>query len=65
MSGGRRRSRRRSVSGGKRKLNEYFKKMLEAKKHGDPQFTYKGKIYKREKTSGPLGYVYRGPEKRR
>ena len=32
------------------KLNEFFKKMMKAKKRNAPTFKYKGKTYKRKKT---------------
>ena len=32
------------------KLNEFFKKMMKAKKSNAPSFKYKGKTYKRKKT---------------
>ena len=34
-------------SGGKRKLNEYFKMLIKAKREKKESFTYKGKTYKR------------------
>ena len=49
---------KRNLSGGKRKLNEYFKRMLSAKKAGAKSFTYNnntyvGRIHKR------LGMIYK------
>ena len=41
------------MKGGKRKLNAYFKLMLDAKKKNKKSFTYKGKTYK--KTTSPNG----------
>ena len=38
----------------KRKMNEYFKKMLAAKKSGAKSFTYKDKTYKQTKTKTGL-----------
>jgi len=38
----------------KRKMNEYFKKMLAAKKSGAKSFTYKGNTYKQTKTKTGL-----------
>ena len=38
---------KRRKSGGKRKLNEYFKAMLHAKKHKSASFKYNGATYKR------------------
>ena len=37
-----------------KKLNEYFTKMLEAKKNNLPEFGYKGKTYKQVKTKTGL-----------
>ena len=42
----------------KRKVNEYFKMMLEAKKAGKPSFIYKGNTYKGTKHE-KLGMVYK------
>ena len=42
---------------GKRKLNEFFKVMLKAKKAGSASFKYKGKTYKGRKHHR-LGMVY-------
>jgi len=42
----------------KRKMNEYFKMMLAAKKAGKPSFVYKGHIYKGTKHPR-LGMVYK------
>jgi len=44
------RSSKRSQRGGKRKVNEFFKLMLNAKKHNKQEFRYKGKRYKAMKT---------------
>ena len=44
------RSSKRSQRGGKRKINEFFKLMLNAKKHNKQEFRYKGKRYKAMKT---------------
>ena len=44
------RSSKRSQRGGKRKINEFFKLMLNAKKHHKQEFRYKGKRYKAMKT---------------
>ena len=52
----RRSSRRRSKS--KRKLNAYFKKMLEAKRKGAPSFEYKGNTYVGKKHHR-LGMIYK------
>ncbi len=46
----RKRSSKRSQRGGKRKVNEFFKLMLDAKKHNKQEFRYKGKRYKAMKT---------------
>lgn len=46
----------------KRPLNEYFKKMLEAKESGASSFTYKGSTYKRKTVtlkSGATQVVYK------
>ena len=43
--------------GGKRKLNEYFKVMLAAKRSNAPSFVYKGTTYHGRK-NGRLGMVY-------
>ena len=52
--------------GGKRALNEYFKKMLDAKKKGLKEFKYKDKVYKRcevkAKTSSAILVYYTGSE---
>lgn len=37
-------------TGGKRKMNEYFKKMLQAKKNNDQSFTYKTNTYVQKTT---------------
>lgn len=37
-----------------KKLNEYFTKMLDAKKNNLPEFGYKGKTYKQVKTKTGL-----------
>lgn len=42
----------------KRKVNEYFKMMLEAKKAGKPSFVYKGNTYKGTKHER-LGMIYK------
>ena len=42
----------------KRKVNEYFKMMLEAKKAGKPSFIYKGSTYKGTKHE-KLGMIYK------
>jgi len=42
----------------KRKVNEYFKMMLEAKKEGKSSFVYKGNTYKGTKHD-KLGMVYK------
>jgi hypothetical protein len=42
----------------KRKVNEYFKMMLEAKKAGKPSFVYKGNTYKGTKHKR-LGMIYK------
>ena len=44
------RSSKRSQRGGKRKVNEFFKLMLNAKKHNKHEFRYKGKRYVAKKT---------------
>ena len=41
--------------GGKRKVNEFFKKMMQAKKSNAQSFEYKGKNYKRQ-TKGHLTF---------
>ena len=38
----------------KRKINDYFKKMLAAKKSGAVSFSYNGKTYKKKKTKTGL-----------
>jgi hypothetical protein len=55
LVGGKRKTRKQK--GGKRKLNGYFKLMLDAKKSEAPSFKYDGKTYKRVKR-GHL-YVYK------
>jgi|TARA_B110000971_G_C19850527_1_gene426878 hypothetical protein len=55
LVGGRRKTRKQK--GGKRKLNGYFKLMLDAKKREAASFKYDGKTYKRVKR-GHL-YVYK------
>ena len=57
QDGGRRR-RKTAKKGGKRKLNEFFKVMLKAKKAGAASFKYKGKTYKGRKHHR-LGMVYK------
>ena len=42
------------VRSGKRRLNEYFTKMLDAKKNNLPEFGYKGKTYKQFTTKTGL-----------
>jgi len=42
----------------KRKINEYFKMMLAAKKEGKPSFVYKGHTYKGTKHPR-LGMIYK------
>jgi|UniRef100_A0A6C0ENW8 hypothetical protein len=42
----------------KRKINEYFKMMLDAKKAGKPSFVYKGHTYKGTKHPR-LGMIYK------
>lgn len=45
------------TKGGKRKLNPYFKLMLQAKKNNQKEFNYNGKTYKQKKTkTGMLIY---------
>ena len=51
--GGKRRKKR-----GARKVNAFFKIMLDAKKHGKPSFKYKGKTYKGRKHAR-LGMIYK------
>jgi hypothetical protein len=53
-------SRKRSVkkSGSKRKLNAYFKKMLEAKRNKSASFMYKGKKYV-GRSHKRLGMIYK------
>ena len=46
------------LSGGGKKLNSYFKKMLAAKKANKPSFNYKGKKYVGTKHE-LLGMVYK------
>ena len=58
QDGGRRRRRKTAKKGGKRKLNEFFKVMLKAKKAGAASFKYKGKTYKGRKHHR-LGMVYK------
>ena len=41
------------------KLNEYFKKMLEAKKKNKPSFKYKGSTYKRSVSKKTKMVVYK------
>ena len=58
-----RRSRRQSRSGAtwredgktKRQPNEFFRKMLNAKRNEDESFQYKGKTYRRYYTEPPRG----------
>ena len=38
----------------KKKLNEYFKKMIKAKKSNAPSFTHNGKKYVKKKTKSGL-----------
>ena len=38
----------------KRKMNEYFKKMTQARKEGKKSFTYKGNTYKASKAKTGL-----------
>ena len=42
----------RKKKGGKRKVNEYFRRMLDAKKNKSPSFTYNGNTYKATKGGG-------------
>tara|TARA_B110000971_G_C19975408_1_gene484693 strand:- start:686 stop:862 length:177 start_codon:yes stop_codon:yes gene_type:complete len=49
-----RKSPKKKVKKVKRKMNEYFKKMLAAKKSGAKSFTYKGNTYKQTKTKTGL-----------
>ena len=58
QDGGRRRRRKTAKKGGKRKLNDFFKVMLKAKKAGAASFKYKGKTYKGRKHHR-LGMVYK------
>lgn len=59
QDGGRRRkTAKKAKKGGKRKLNEFFKVMLKAKKAGAASFKYKGKTYKGRKHHR-LGMVYK------
>jgi hypothetical protein len=49
MNGGKTLRKSNSTSSGtRRKLNDYFKKLLEAKKKGAASFMYKGKKYERK-----------------
>ena len=56
MHGGKRKSRKQK--GGKRKLNAFFKAMLEAKKSKAKSFSYKGKTYV-GKQHKRLGMIYK------
>ena len=56
MSGGKRKSRKKK--GGKRKLNAFFKAMLDAKKSKAKSFSYKGKTYV-GKQHKRLGMIYK------
>ena len=56
MHGGKRKSRKQK--GGKRKLNAFFKAMLEAKKSKAKSFSYKGKTYV-GKEHKRLGMIYK------
>ena len=58
QDGGRRRKTAKKGKKGKRKLNEFFKVMLKAKKAGAASFKYKGKTYKGRKHHR-LGMVYK------
>ena len=58
QQGGRRRKTAKKGKKGKRKLNEFFKVMLKAKKAGAASFKYKGKTYKGRKHHR-LGMVYK------
>ena len=59
QDGGRRRkTAKKGKKGKKRKLNEFFKVMLKAKKAGAASFKYKGKTYKGRKHHR-LGMVYK------
>ena len=49
---------RKSMKGGKRKLNAYFVKMLAAKKSKAASFTYKGNTYV-GKAHPRLGMIYK------
>ena len=58
QQGCRRRKTAKKGKKGKRKLNEFFKVMLKAKKAGAASFKYKGKTYKGRKHHR-LGMVYK------
>ena len=58
QGGRRRKTAKKGKKGKKRKLNEFFKVMLKAKKAGAASFKYKGKTYKGRKHHR-LGMVYK------
>ena len=49
---------RRKRGGGKRKMNAYFQKMVQAKKTGAKSFDYKGKTYV-GRSHAKLGMIYK------
>lgn len=47
---------KRKSSGKKRKLNQFFRMMMDAKKRNLPSFTYKGKTYHQKNKNGMVFY---------
>lgn len=47
---------KRKSSGKKRKLNQFFKMMMDAKKRNMPSFVYKGKTYHQKQKNGMVFY---------